>query len=455
MAGKKTIKVSIARDWPQIRDDFPLYVEKIIAKHGDIFFLDFSLFGLPVGGFHHFSHPTHIKHVLFENHHNYIKMEYVFKVFQDVLGDYGVLTTNNYDIWHRERDLLNPSFSKEIIKKYALNMIETIDSSLDTWAEYEKSHTPMNLDEVTLKMTYDILSKTLLNGIQIEFSTIREMLGEMLSLASKAYRYYGVIPKPWITARFKKLTKKMQDFSAMLVEQSLATRPEDGNVIRILADGYEKLNIPPEEQKISLEAEALTMVVAGHETTATTIAHAFAYLSMFPWHAEKIREEVTREIGNRKPTFDDLSRFNYVHAVMKETMRLKPPFTFLARTAKEDDRIGQYEIKKGENILLSLHHAHRIPEYWENPEGFNPERFLTPLDERYKFIYMPFGLGPRSCIGQHFAMMEAIFVLVMTAQRYQLYLTSHSTLNIEIYSVLNKLNREVTMTVHSTANQTG
>jgi len=170
-----------------------------------------------------------------------------------------------------------------------------------------------------------------------------------------------------------------------------------------------------------LRNQVLTLFVAGHETTSSALAWTWYLLSTHPQVAERLRAELTASLGDRPPTMDDLPRLDYARMVIEEAMRLYPPAWATSRNPVDDDEIDGIRIPKGTLVFLSPYLTHRHPDFWENPEGFDPERFRPePVKARHRFAYFPFGGGPHLCIGETFAMTEAVLVLATIAQRFRL-----------------------------------
>jgi cytochrome P450 len=167
--------------------------------------------------------------------------------------------------------------------------------------------------------------------------------------------------------------------------------------------------------------EAMTLLLAGHETTANALTWAFYLLGENPDAADRLCAEVTGALGDRTPDLDDIVRLPYATMVLEEAMRLFPPAWAIGRTAIGDDVIGGYRIRRGAGVLIAPWVVHRDPRFWEEPESFRPERFAPGCGaERPRHAYIPFSAGPRNCIGQAFAMQEGVLVLASVARRYSL-----------------------------------
>jgi cytochrome P450 len=173
-----------------------------------------------------------------------------------------------------------------------------------------------------------------------------------------------------------------------------------------------------------LRDELLTMLVAGHETTATALSWAWALLDLHPEAAAKLHAELDTLLGERAPTVADLPHLAYTRMVIDETMRLYPPIYIFSRAVKADDTIGGFRIRKGDSVDISPYVTHRHPAFWPDPERFEPERFAPEaVAARHKFAYIPFSSGPRICIGNSFALMEATLALATLARRVRLRLS--------------------------------
>jgi len=170
-----------------------------------------------------------------------------------------------------------------------------------------------------------------------------------------------------------------------------------------------------------LRDEVMTVFIAGHETTANAMSWLWTLLSKYPEIRTKVEAEVSEVLGNRVPEPSDFPKLSYCLKVFQETMRLYPPVPILPRKVEADDVLGNYNIKAGHSVFFSPYLLHRHPDYWENPTVFDPERFDKELSrKRHVFSYLPFGGGPRICLGNNFAMMEAVFITAMATQRFRL-----------------------------------
>lgn len=436
------VKIPLLPFIREFKKDSYAYLSKIIEDNGDVFTLELFL----IGKIHFLLAPIYMKYILFDERINYIKAPLLLKSTNDIVGENGLFTTENYAIWRRERDLLKPIFNEKKIPVFASIMTQTTASFLEEWEEYAQNQKPMNIQSSITSITLTVILKILFGNATCDYKYVTRLLKEANSTKGKIFDI--LIGSPKSNYQYHRTKKKLEDLADDLINQALASTEEDeNNMIKLLTETYKKQNASEDEIRIRLRAETITLLSAGHDTTSSALVWIFCYLSLFPIHSDRIQAEVRQAIGNRHPTFQDLQKLPYTQAVIKETLRLQPSVSLSIRQAVKDDLIGQFKINKGDLVLFSPYLMHRIAKYWQNPEGFNPERFLKPLDDSYKFIYLPFSAGPRGCLGEHFAMMEMTFIVAMVAQRYNLFLTSSSVLTRD-ESIMHRLNDQVTMTVH-------
>lgn len=444
----KVIKIPLIQGWLNYRKNGSGYIAKLIEEHGDIFRVEFTLFGFSLLKADLLMSGSCIKNILFDKSENYIKTPFAYEHIADAIGKEAIFVTNDYDLWKRDRGLLNPIFSEMNIKTYAENIVKTTKNSLESWEDFIVSQKPMNMYNAIQFAAFQNELNTLFGGIYLDFSYIRNLLRKLDSLVSSDARLLAIFKTPLLKYRIRKCRKQLKGVCDDIMAQCLSQSADSANIVKVLYDHYKSNNMEEDEIKKNLYPQIITFLSGAHEGLSGVLVQTLVYLSLFPFHAQKIREEIKNTIGSRDPSVEDLSQLSYTRAVLQETLRLRPTVGILLRTAIEDAAIGEYTIKKGDTLFISIYHLHRIEKYWPNPEGFDPERFLKPLDEQYKFLYLPFSIGPRSCIGQHFAMMEMMIMLVMIMQRYQLFLTSSSTLESERYTLHYKINMQVAMTVH-------
>ena len=205
----------------------------------------------------------------------------------------------------------------------------------------------------------------------------------------------------------------------------------------------------PVAAEARIRDELVTLLLAGHETTASTLSWAFYLLDQHPEVRQRLRQEAIEVLGDRRPTYADLSRLTYTGMVVQEVMRLYPAVWMLARTAKADDDVAGYRVRAGNDVVICPWALHRNPEFWPNAARFEPERFeASAAHERAPYSYLPFGAGPRFCIGNHLGLMEATFVLALVCRELDLRLVPGRRVRPEAMLSL-RVKGGLPMTVHT------
>jgi cytochrome P450 len=220
--------------------------------------------------------------------------------------------------------------------------------------------------------------------------------------------------------RFRKGRRELERVVAALVAERDG-RPTDGDDVltRLIQSTREVTD--PRVARRRLRDELVTLLLAGHETTASTISWTFHMLDDHPDVWERLHEEAVTVLGDRLPTYEDLHALTYTSMVIEETMRLFPPVWILPRLAQADDVVGGYHVPKGSDVVVSPYTLHRHPAFWDQPLKFDPDRFdPTRPNDRPRYAHIPFGAGPRFCVGNNLGMMEATFVVAMVAREMRL-----------------------------------
>ncbi|WP_394824355.1 cytochrome P450 [Pendulispora albinea] len=383
-------------------------------EHGDVVRFDFAPYTYVM-----LNSPETIKHVLVDNAKNYVK-GVNYKALQLVLGQ--GLVTSEGDFWRRQRKLAQPAFHRERLATFVERMTEATAEMLVRWGAYADRATVDVHDEM-MRVTLDIVGRTLLSQ---SLDDRAAGIGDAMAVAVRFAADYASNPfrmPLWVPApqnlRFRRAMRALDGLVRGVIAERRRSPGEDKRDLldMLMAARDEETNEAMTDQQ--LKDEVMTIVTAGHETTANAMSWTLYLLSKHPDVARRVSAEIDAVLGTRRPARGDLSKMPYAMAVLQESMRILPPVWSFERAALEDDVIGGYTIEKGTQIGVFPYVLHRHPRYWENPEGFDPERFLSGA-ERPRYTYLPFGGGPRVCIGNAFAMMEAQILLAMIVQRYRL-----------------------------------
>ncbi len=359
--------------------------------------------------------PAHIEHVLKDRNTNYGKQTRGFQKLRLALGQ-GLLTSEG-ELWRTQRRIAQPAFHRERIAHFAKVMVEETETRMREWQD----GTQLDLASEMMALTLRIIARTQFSA---DFSEkLQKTIGDAVTtinvdliertLSFPDFPLY--LPTP-ANRRLKRALGILNELIFKEIERRRGREEELTDLLSMLMQARDEHGQPMTVEQ--LRDEFVTMTVAGHETTANAMAWTFYLLSRHPQVARRLKEELAG-LSDR-PRFEDLPSLTYTRAVVQESMRLYPPVWVLARNAIEDDVIGGYSVRAGTILMLPPYVVHRNPHFWKNPEGFDPERFMTEDPARPRFAYFPFGGGPRQCIGMSFAMMEAQLILATIAQKFEL-----------------------------------
>lgn len=377
---------------------------------------------------HLVSHPDLIEYVLQDNNRNYTKGRGLEKA-KPLLGN-GLLTSEG-EFWRRQRRLAQPAFHRKKIAGFVETMTQATARMLSRWDEHLDKTEPLNIAGEMMRLTLDVVSRTLFStGLKpgetesvanalpfILRETTRRLsspLGLREYLPIQANQQFQVN-----LAALNQIVYRIIDERRRVVEAgSQDDLPEDLLSMLMFARDEETGERMNDRQ---LRDEVMTIFLAGHETTANNLAWTFYLLSKHPQIRAQLQEEIDRLLGGRTPVLEDIPNLVYTRQILDESLRMFPPAWAIGRQAIQEDQVGGYRIPDGSGIVISSYVVHRHPEFWENPEGFDPSRFEPQkVHERPHYAYIPFGGGPRLCIGNNFALQESTLVLAMVTQRYGL-----------------------------------
>jgi cytochrome P450 len=365
-------------------------------------------------------HPDHLRHVLIDNAKNYGKRTRGYDKLRDLLGS--GLVTSEGDFWKRQRRIANPAFHRERIAHFADVMVDCATHMLDGWRTRIPEGARFDVADEMMRLTLRIIGLTMLSAdVEGRSSSVAKAVDEVLHITINRIRGMVIWPE-WLPTpenrRYDSARGALDGVvNSMIAERRRSSDTSKDDLLSMLMAARD-----PETgdgmSDVQLRDEVMTVFLAGHETTANALAWTFYFLSLHPYVADKLREEVKEVLGDRPPKLQDLERLVYADKVIKESMRLRPPVWALTRSTIEDDVIAGYRIAQGSWVFISSYVTHRDPRFWPNPEGFDPERFsLEEEAKRPKCAFLPFLAGPRKCIGETFAMMEARLILATVVQR--------------------------------------
>jgi cytochrome P450 len=371
---------------------------------------------------HLLRHPDHVRHVLVDNAKNYGKQTRGYAKLRGILGS--GLVTSEGDFWKRQRRIANPAFHRERIARFSELMVNCTGQMLGGWSEHIASGKPFDVSREMMGLTLRVIGLTMLStDVEGQSSAVGDAVDELLHITIR--RINDVFGWPeWVPTGENRSYRRARRTLDRIVNDMIAGRrrssEDKGDLLSMLMSARD----PETGEGMSdtqLRDEVMTVFVAGHETTANALTWTLFLLSRHPDAQKTLRQEVDQVLGDRPPKLEDLERLVFTEKVVKESMRLVPPVWIIARSAIEDDVIGGYRIPKGTWVFFSPYLTHHDPRFWENPEGFDPSRFSAEEEaKRHRSAYFPFAFGPRKCIGEAFAMMEARLILASIVQRVRL-----------------------------------
>ncbi|MGZ3473203.1 MAG: cytochrome P450 [Polyangiales bacterium] len=390
---------------------------------GDMVTIDFPLFQ-PVL----LHDPLLVEKVMVTDHRNYTKDSFGRDLVR-VLG-HGLLTSEG-DFWLRQRRLAQPAFHKERIASYAATMVESSKRMIEGFRSGEARDIHADL----MRLTLEIVGKTLFGtDVGAEARMVDEAMQAVMDrysdIVALSVPHWDKLPTP-LNRRFNEAIRSLDVMVRGLVRSHVAGKTGDGKDLlsMLLAARDEEGRGMNETQ---LRDEAITLILAGHETTAISLSWTLVLLSQNPGARAKLEAEIDSVLGDRAPTMADLAKLPYADAVVRESMRLYPPAWSLGREAVTEVEVGGRRFPKGTNFWMVPWTMHRDRRFYERPNAFEPERWASGLAKKIpKYAYFPFGGGPRLCIGHSFATMEAILVLVTLARSFRADLVSGHSLQVQ------------------------
>jgi cytochrome P450 len=364
------------------------------------------------------TNPDDIQQVLVADDGNYVKPDFQDDAIGDLLGE-GLLLSEG-ETWQSQRQLANPAFMMDRLEDFTDTIAGHAEAMVEGWADGDRRNVELAMTEVTLDVICDLMLDVRLSERQ------RRVIRENLEPIGSRFEPDPIrfVTPDWVP------TPDNREYQAALSEL-------EGVVDEIIAErrgteGHEDDDDPPmdvlsillraqnrgEQSEKQLRDEVVTMLLAGHDTTALTLTYSWYLLANHPEIEQRVHDEVD-EICDGSVTMADVREMDLIDRVIKESNRLYPPVYVIFRQPTTDVELGGYRVPEGSSVMLPQWAVHRSPDYWANPEQFDPDRW-TGESDRPRFAYFPFGGGPRHCIGKHLALLEAKVIMGTIAQRYSL-----------------------------------
>ncbi|WP_349368322.1 cytochrome P450 [Salinarimonas sp.] len=396
---------------PFMAKDAPGFFTTCAREHGGV--VSLALGGWPTVLV---SDPAAIEPILVRSHASYIKHNFFWRHVRAIFGE-GLLTSNGA-LWQRQRRLAAPAFAGRKLDGYGAVMVRMTEEMLDRWTPGEARDVHVDMMGVTLR----IAAKTLFDSeLEEEVERIDHavtlLMNEIAARYARPVLIPDAVPLPG-HIRYRKGLKVVEEVIDRIVAERRARPADSGDLLALYMQARDEEGRGMSDRQ--LRDEMVTLLLAGHETTALVLSWAWYELARHPQAQERLAAEIEAVLGDRPAGVEDLRRLPFAECVVKESMRLYPPGWAIGRETTEEVEIGGYTIAKGTTVIMAPWVLHRDPRFFDEPEAFRPERWEDGLEERLpRFAYMPFGGGPRVCIGNRFSMMEAILLLVTMARRYR------------------------------------
>jgi cytochrome P450 len=386
------------------------YFSRIAREYGDVA-------GLRVLNFRSIfiNHPDTIEEVLVTNARRYMKGR-VLRANRHVFGE-GLLTSEG-DFWLRQRRLAQPAFHRGRIASYAATMVEYTQRLLAGWRDGEERDAHQEM----MRLTLQIVGKTLFDAdVERDAQDVGKSMEMLLEIGANFRRTIFVphwLPTP-ANLRVKREVAQIEQILYRIIAERRASGRDAGDLLSMLLNAQDEDGSRMTDRQ--LRDETITLFLAGHETTAGTLSWAWWLLAQNPAAEARLHAELEAVLGDRPPSLDDVPRLVYTGHVITETLRLYPAAWGMARLVLEDHKLAGYPVKKGMGVAMAQWVVHRDPRWYDAPEEFRPDRWEGDLARRLpRFAYFPFGGGPRQCIGNAFALMEATLILSTVAQRFRM-----------------------------------
>ena len=362
------------------------------------------------------SHPDDVECVLVGAHEDFVKNRFFWRQVTAIFGK-GLLTNEGED-WLRHRRIAAPTFATRRVNDFADTMVRLTSEMLDTWTPGEVRNAHADMMSLTLR----IAAKTLFDAsveedVAAMDDALNDIAGEITARFSRPFVIPDAVPLPG-HIRYNRALRRIETIVMRIIAERRRRPGDRGDLLSALMRArYDDGQLLPDKQ---LRDEAVTMLLAGHETTALALSWTIHLLSQHPAVDERLSAEVHTVLGSRLPNAEDLARLTYTGQVVIEAMRLYPPAWLIGRETVKDCEIGGYHVPSGTTVFVSPWITHRDPRFFDDPVSFRPGRW-TPefIRQLPRFAYMPFGGGPRICIGKSFALMEANLILAAMVQRFR------------------------------------
>ncbi len=397
---------------PEFARDVLGFLSDCAARYGDVVSLQLGAWPALL-----VSRADLVEQVLAVRYRAFRKHSFFFRHVTAIFGN-GLLTSEG-DFWLRQRRLAQPAFHRERVAGYASDMVDLAERHGDSWRDGE----PRDVHRDMMALTLRIVVRTLFGSDVDERATAEvgrafdEIVEEIARRFRRPFKIPDGVPTPG-NLRYRRGVRRIDRLVYALIDERRRTREERGDLLSLLLRARDENGTRMTDRQ--LRDEVVTLFLAGHETTALELSWAWYLLSRHPDKRAALERELVEVLADGPPSVADLPRLRYTEAVVHESLRLFPPAYALGREAIEPGELDGYPVPVGTTVLVLPWILHRDPRYFDDPGEFRPERWRDGLQGRLpRGAYLPFGAGPRLCIGQSFALMEASLILALVARRFR------------------------------------
>lgn len=397
---------------PEFGSDLLGFATSCARDYGDVV-------RIRLGGFTAYllNHPDALEYVLLTRYENFVKHSFFWRHVTAIFGQ-GLLTSEG-GAWLSRRKMMAPAFHTSRIRGYGEDMVRFTEQMIDSWSEGETRNVHRDMMALTMRIVGKTLFDSDLTGEEADVGLAFDgVVDEIARRFRRPFFIPDFVPTPG-NLRYSRGVRRLDRLIYDIIDEHRTSARDRRDLLSMLMSARDEEGGRLTDRE--LRDESVTLFLAGHETTALSLSWTWYLLSAHPAVEDRLLEELGRVLSGRSPTAEDLPELRYTEAIVKESMRLYPPAYAFGREAVEDCEILGYFVPAGTTLLMFPWVIHRDGRYYDDPEAFRPERWTSETAAKLpRFAYAPFGGGPRICIGNQFAMMEAMLILATVAPRYQL-----------------------------------
>ena len=420
--------IDLLKSLKHLRDHPHEYLLSSYQDFGDMVFID-----IPGNPAFFINHPDDVQHVLQMNHRNYDKNTFQYQSLAKITGK-GLLTNNDSQDWLQKRRVAQPAFSNKALQRIVPIVVGAVEAMMAGWSTKLNAGNLIDIDREMMNCALDVVAKALF-GADLSDQAYRLTGAVMEALDYLIFQTRSLMMVPqWLpiaqNRNFKDAMASIEGVVNELIDQRSRKEPGD-DLLGMLYSAVDEEGEPVFSRQ-DIRDEVVTLLIAGHETVASSLTWSWYLLAQQPEAQKALCSESRAVLRGHSPTFDDIAELDLTKQIYDEALRLYPPAWLITRRAIDEDIVGGYHIPADSVMVISPYCMHRRADLWPQPEQFMPERFSEAGSKgRHRFGFIPFGGGPRLCIGNRFAYIEATIILAMVASQFELLLPPNADVEVE------------------------